>query len=39
MQKAGHVFQSKKPRTTLGQLMYNHAKVFKRVKPGTFHVV
>ncbi len=39
MQKAGHVFQSKKPGTTMGQLMYNHAKVFKRVKPGTFKAV
>jgi len=39
MQKAGHVFESKKPVPAMSKLMYNHAKVFKRVKPGTFKAV
>jgi len=39
MQKAGHVFESKKPIKVMTKLMYNNAKVFKRVKPGTFKAV
>ncbi len=39
MKKAGHVFQAKKPVKTMTNLMYNHAKVFKRVRPGTFKAV
>ena len=39
MQKAGHVFQAKRPVAAMSLLMYNNAKVFKRVKPGTFKAV
>lgn len=39
MQKSGHVFESKKPVKAMTKLMYNNAKVFKRVKPGTFKAV
>ena len=36
MQKAGHVFQAKRPVAAMSLLMYNNKKVFKKVKPGTF---
>ncbi|MEI7435492.1 MAG: hypothetical protein WCL16_01635 [bacterium] len=39
LQKAGYVFQSKKPVKAMTKLMYNNPKVFKRVKPGTFKAV
>jgi len=39
MQKAGHVFQAKKPVKAMSLLMYNNKKVFKKVKPGTFKAV
>ena len=39
MQKAGHVFQAKRPVAAMSLLMYNNRKVFKKVKPGTFAAV
>ena len=39
MQKAGHVFQAKRPVAAMSLLMYNNKKVFKKVKPGTFKAV
>ncbi|MEI7436128.1 MAG: hypothetical protein WCL16_04910 [bacterium] len=39
MQKAGHVFQAKRPVEAMSLLMYNNKKVFKKVKPGTFEAV
>ncbi len=38
MQKAGHVFEAKRPVGAMSLLMYNNKKVFKKVKPGTFAV-
>ena len=39
MKRAGYVFQSKKPFKAVSKLLYNHPKVFKRVKSGTFKAV
>ena len=39
MQKAGHVFQAKKPVVAMRFLIYNNKKMFERVKPGTFKAV
>ncbi len=38
MQKAGHVFEAKRPVGAMSLLLYNNKKVFKKVKPGTFAV-
>ena len=39
MQKAGHVFQAKRPVAAMSLLLYTNNKVFKKVKPGTFAAV